>query len=1030
MEPPAMTEMSQQIPILTLSQQLEGTMLAEHQSRPMQLSITGGQGGTGGLGHPQGIGGVGGTGMGPTVNITAQQLTLSTLASEQVSQESKIRAAQIGIRCPPPSRIFQGRRDILDQMHDFFTSNTGVQKIFLLHGLGGAGKTQIALKFIKEFSVNFSDVFFIDTSSIATIDAGLKSIAVIKNFGDSLQEGLLWLTSQVQAWLLVFDNADDPRINLQEFIPECDHGNIIITSRNPGLSIHAGSESSVSDMEEQDAVILLLKSAAQMVTVATKQIAAEIVQALFYLPLAIIQAGAFISKSRNLSSYLELYTKNQEQLLREKPTQSRDRYKWTVYTTWQMSFDQLSPPAAMLLQHCSFLHYNGISEQIFSYAAQYQSSSDGPSEEELQEPLEFLSQFRRSMGEWDSLKFTLAMNEVQAYSLVGFDEVTKLFSVHPLVHTWGQISNPNPDKYMLTIGNILGMALSQRSQGDSGLPSPVLYPHIELALQNSLDLAPTFRHCYGLLYREAGKYKESANILEAVLGDRKQLLGDEHRDTLITMTQLAYTISCLGEYQRAKDLETTVLEKQKQILGDSHPDMMVTMNNLATTYIELGEYQNAKDLKITVLEKEKQILGDNHPHTLFAMSNLASIYSALGEYQKAKDLEIAVLEKRKQILGDDHLDTLRAKANLASTYSDFGKHQEAKELEIVVLEKRKQILGSNHPHTLLAMANLAITYSELGEYQEARDFEIVVLEQRKQILGNNHPATLLAMGNLASTYSNLGEYPKAKDLKITVLEKQKQILGDNHPHTLLAMSNLASTYSDLGEYQKAQDLEIAVLEKRKQILGHDHPDTLRAMRNLALTYSDLGEHQNAQVLEIAVLEKRKQILGNDHPHTLLAMASLASTYSELGEYQEAKHLEIAVLEKQKQILGVNHLDTLLAMGNLARTYSNLGEHQEAKDLEIAVLEKRKQIMGDNNPDTLLAMANLATTYWHLEDYQKAKELEIIVLEKRKQILGDTHPDTLHAISNLAFTYSDLGEHQQAQELRELVHQAEIASNPG
>ncbi|KAF7357328.1 Nephrocystin-3 [Mycena sanguinolenta] len=270
-----MTEMLQQ---LTLSEQLGGTMLAEHQAQLMQLSISGGRGGPGGHGHPQGIGGAGGTGLGPTVNFIAQQLHLSTLASEEAAQQSKIRAAQFGIHCPPPSRIFQGRQDILEKMHDFFDSNPGTQKIYVLHGLGGAGKTQIALKFIKESSSHFSDMFFIDTSTIATIDTGLKNIAIMKGSGDSRQEGLIWLTGQVQAWILVFDNADDPSINLQKFIPECDHGNIIITSRNPGLCVHAGADSLVSDMEEQDAVFLLLKSAAQMVTAGTEKIATEIVK--------------------------------------------------------------------------------------------------------------------------------------------------------------------------------------------------------------------------------------------------------------------------------------------------------------------------------------------------------------------------------------------------------------------------------------------------------------------------------------------------------------------------------------------------------------------------------------------------------------------------------------------------------------------------------------------------------------------------------------------------------------------------------
>jgi hypothetical protein len=90
---------------------------------------------------------------------------------------------------------------------------------------------------------------------------------------------------------------------------------------------------------------------------------------LAYLPLAIIQAGAFIAKSRNLESYLTIYSSNKARLLSEKPAQSHDSYVWTVYTTWQISFERLSPLAARLLQLYSLLHHEGISEDFFMYAS-------------------------------------------------------------------------------------------------------------------------------------------------------------------------------------------------------------------------------------------------------------------------------------------------------------------------------------------------------------------------------------------------------------------------------------------------------------------------------------------------------------------------------------------------------------------------------------------------------------------------------------------------------------------------------------
>ncbi|KAJ7798198.1 hypothetical protein B0H14DRAFT_3157041 [Mycena olivaceomarginata] len=755
------------ISTLDFWQQLESIMLSRDDSR--SLHITGGQGGHGGHGHSHGTGGPGGTGSGPNVNIIEHQSIVYNLhpgpASQQAFQPSNIQASQTINHCPPPSRIFQGRRDILDKMHSFFTSDVGIQHIYVLYGLGGAGKTQITLKFVNESSSRFSDTFFIDASTITTIDTGLKNIAVVKGSGDSLQDGLLWLASRTEEWLLVFDNTDDPSINLNDFIPQCNHGNIIITSRNPGLRVY-GSHSPVSDMEEEDAVALLLKSAAQAVTTGTMPTATEIVKALHYLPLAIVQAGSFISKSQDLDGYLTLYTKNQARLLGEMPAQTHDHYARTVYTTWQMSFDQLTQPAAMFLQYCSFLHHNGISEQIFSYASQYTFPSNGPSEEDLWEPLEFLSHFVGPSGKWDSLQFSNMTNEVQAYSLISIDAEKKLFSIHPLVHAWSQATG-NPEKYSSNMGSILGMALSMDA-----------------------EVALVFKEQYGLILWEAGKYKQYEKLLEGVLEEQKQILGDNHPDTLCTIGSLASTYSDLGEHQKAKELNLTVLEKCKQVLGDNHPHTLRTMGSLARTHSDLGEHQKSKELYLLVLEGCKQVLD-------------------LGEHQKAKELNLTVLEKRKQVLGDNHPHTLDIIGNLANTYSNLGEHQKAKELNLTVLEKKKQVLGDNHPDTLRTMGNLAWTYSDLGEHQKAKELSLTVLEKQKQQSGLD----ILRAGRAS----------KAKELNLPVLEKQKQVLGDNHPDTLHTMGNLARTYSCLGEHQKAKELKATVLEKQNQLLPTHSP---------------------------------------------------------------------------------------------------------------------------------------------------------------------------------------------------------------
>ncbi|KAJ7921576.1 hypothetical protein B0H13DRAFT_2415307 [Mycena leptocephala] len=681
----------------------------------------------------------------------------------------------------------------------------GVQHIYLLYGLGGAGKTQISLKFIAESS-HFTDRFFLDASTTETIEMGLKAIATTRKIGESSQDTLKWLAAKQEPWLLFFDNADDPKINLNKFLPKCNHGNIVITSRNPGLRGY-GQHSQVSDMKETEAVELLLKCASQDTSSANEQIAAEIVKALSYFPLAVVQAGAFILESGTLDTYLELYMKNRAQLLSEKPAQTHDDYSWTVYTTWKMSFDNLTQPAAMFLQLCSFLHREGISEEIFSRAVTYRFRSSGPSKEELQKPLEFLSHLLTPTGEWDPLSFLKLTNEIKAYSLIAVDPGRKLFSIHPLVHAWGRTIISNPESYHSIMGAILGMAIAEIPEGDMQLASLRLLPHVESVLKVKREFSPDFRSKYGLVYDQAGRYTEAGDLWMSVLAKQQQVLGNTHPATLVTMSHLAITYKQLKQSKKAEEFEVAVLEKWKQLQGDDHPDTLRAMGNLAATYRDLKEFTKAEELELTVLDKRKQLLDDDHSDTLLAMANLGSTYHNLKQFTKAEELEVVVLEKWKQFLGDDHPDTLHAMANLAVTYGQLKEFAKAEELEVVVLEKRKQLLGDDHPDTLRAMANLAVTYRELEEFAKAEELELIVLEKRKQLLGDDHPDTLHAMGNLAVTYWKLKEFTKAEELEVIVLDKCKQFLGDNHPDTLRAMGNLAATYRSLDNLTMAEELE-------------------------------------------------------------------------------------------------------------------------------------------------------------------------------------------------------------------------------
>ncbi|KAJ7891167.1 P-loop containing nucleoside triphosphate hydrolase protein [Mycena leptocephala] len=655
--------------------------------------------------------------------------------------------------CPPPTRIFHGRRTILDNMHQYFMHNMGNQRIFLLYGLGGAGKTQIALKFIQESASRFTDIFLIDMSTVGTIDSGLKNIATIKGVGDTCKGALEWLKSEQHEWLLFFDNADDPKIDLNNYFPHCSHGNIIITSRNPGLCVYTSAHCAVADMEEPDSVDLLLRSAAQDLKDHNKEIAAQIVKVLCFLPLVIIQAGAFISKSGNLDSYLALYAHNKAQLLSARPAQSHDNYAWTVYTTWQISFDQLSEQATTFLKLCSFLHYQGICEEIFKNATKYKLGPSSASQEEIEMPLRLLSQFLGPSGAWDPLCFLDMINEIRAYSLINFDSEKGMFSIHPLVHDWTR-STISHEEYHHCMITIAGMSLAGLSEGDITTAGIWMLPHIEFLMKGYSNVIPDFRHEYGKVYLFAGKLDKAEKLQVA----HRNVVGDDHPGTLSTMGNLALTYGQLGKFREAEELGLIGLEKRRNILGDNHPDTLVTMGNLALTYHRLGRLQEAEVLHMLVLEKRRKILGDYHPETLLNMGNLANTYKALGKLHEAEQLELMVLERRRSILGDDHPDTLLSMANIGATYNKLGRLQEAEELEVVVLEWRRNILGS--------------TLNKLERWQEAEELLVVALEKQRALLADNHPHVVGSTQNLAVTYTKLGKLKEAEDLNMVLKSSQ------------------------------------------------------------------------------------------------------------------------------------------------------------------------------------------------------------------------------------------------------------------
>jgi hypothetical protein len=282
---------------------------------------------------------------------------------------------------------------------------------------------------------SFSAIYYIDATTMATIQSSFENIARSASAGTSTDDALRWLSRQRSEWLLLIDNADDPEINLQLFFPRCVHGNILITTRNPHCRRHAPeSNVDVAGMDSNDAVELLLKSAMVERSAENRDIAALICQELGYLALAITQAGAYVLHACSLDDYLRVYRTDRAKLLQLRSAQAVDDYKWTVYTTWGMSAERLTSTTAMLLRLFAFIHHDGIPRALFENAA----AAVVEEQEPFRDAFRFLASFRCENGDWSDDMFFNSIRELASYSLVNVDIERQTYSTNPLVHTWAQ----------------------------------------------------------------------------------------------------------------------------------------------------------------------------------------------------------------------------------------------------------------------------------------------------------------------------------------------------------------------------------------------------------------------------------------------------------------------------------------------------------------------------------------------------------------------------------------------------------------
>ncbi|GES56908.1 FabD/lysophospholipase-like protein [Aspergillus terreus] len=790
---------------------------------------------------------------------------------------------------------FTAREPQLVQLEEMLSADDRTAKIAIV-GLGGVGKTHLVLELlfrIKEKHPTLA-VVWIPASNMESLHQAYLNAAQqlgIPRWEDSKEDVKCLLQEYLGRessgrWLLVFDNADDrdmwiakPESGLEarqgsrpliDYLPKSNQGAILFTTRDRKLAVKLAQQNvvEVPAMEEGAAAQLLGKCLVDPKLVNSKEDTSAMLSQLTYLPLAIVQAAAYINENGiAIADYLYLLAEQEEEVIDLLSEEFEDdgRYsdvKNPVATTWLISFEQIrrrDPLAADYLSFMACVEPKSIPQSLLP---------PGPTRK----------------------KEIDAIGTLNAYSFVTRRPADMVLDLHRLVHlatrNWLRMEE-QLSKWSEKVIMRLDEVFPSHNHENRSLWRSYL-THCRYALQSGLvdkdwetriDLMWRYTMC---LYQDGWWDETETSIIQILDTDRKDL-GADHPSTLACMAILASTFREQGRLKAAENLFVQVIETLKGKQGADHPSTLDCIANLASTYRFQGRWEAAEELDMQVIKTCKEKLGADYIAPLSSIANLA-----------AEELPMQVIETHKEKLEADHPDRLTnmaylasrllfSMANLASTYRNQGRWKAAEELDMQVLERLNETKGADHPDTLVSMANLASTFWKQGRWEDAEVLFVQVIETRKKKLGADHPSTLVSMANLASTFWKQGRWEAAEVLFVQVIETSKKKLGADHPDTLVSMSNLASTYGDRGRWEAAEVLFMQVIESRKKRLGEDHPSTLTSLSNLAATWKGQGRTVKAMHLMRECVQRQKRVLGDNHPDSISSSNVLARWEAEEGQ---------------------------------------------------------------------------------------------------------------------------------------------------
>ncbi|KAK1730752.1 uncharacterized protein BDZ83DRAFT_747077 [Colletotrichum acutatum] len=742
------------------------------------------------------------------------------VACHAVSEAASKQAVQQEVRINSvASPQFTGRLDILSKMERHFyerPSGSSPRRHLRIWGMGGVGKTQIALKFRDLYGSRLDRVFWINAATEDSIFESFRSLTA-EIFGEeaskpSIKRVQNWLAqNQTEEWLLVFDNNDT--IDVSNFLPPGNTGNILFTSRRKDMSpiLDANQTIPIDIMDAEDAVTLFLRASQRQQAKSEDdddKYGQEIVHELGYLPLAIDQAGSFVCiQECSFRDYLDNFRKRRKDILGDPPLYPGVfEHNPAVYGTFELSYDALKMQsvgkgrkgqaalnALRILNIFCFYHNEDITTYILSRAATNKQLETTfiSGEEGSIAPVPLLDLTEE--GDWDSTNFNDGIAMLRSYSLIKNSLLNdESYSMHVLVHSWAR-DRMKPEMLVFqrrAAREILFFSVGRNNRLIEELFAGQVLTHLQACLDHggSEDIEWMRRteqegkFAQTLAY--LGLWDKATAVLEQIVADRQEKLDCNDWANIAALWDLAKVYRLSSRLRESDRIFCSILK----LLPECPDRTKVTRQhfNIEFDWLELliiqAGYLQAKILLETIMKIAKP-QGWTSKWYHRGLATLATILRIEGDTETAVALEMEVYEHciRDDEIEPGHRNMMTSMNNLAALHSEWGMQEEAYKLWCHFLSNEERLRGKENPITLQSKRNVATGCANLKRLEEAEEILREVLEVSERVLWRTHLDTLATMDQLAGVLARRGKTEEATRLWEECLESWVGNLDKHHP---------------------------------------------------------------------------------------------------------------------------------------------------------------------------------------------------------------------------------------------------------